>query len=259
MRIGWLQDKPKIPGGAERSADAFRAGAPADVEIVDCPAGRLVTDVAIFVVQNCATYSAEYISLLEQKPVIRVWNDVGDNGDPVLSHWLGRHAHAHILVSPKLVEWLLIPLTKSARTHFIPSPVPLPDFLAADQGQPRQGNVYAGRLHPLKGVTSAAEWCMREHQESLDVWGWGDESVLIEGTNFRGLAEYADLPRILAGYQRFVFLPIQYDPCPRVIFEAWAAGCTLITNGRQGATWWLDNDLPALSSAVSDFWKVVLQ
>jgi glycosyltransferase involved in cell wall biosynthesis len=67
-----------------------------------------------------------------------------------------------------------------------------------------------------------------------------------------------DMPALLARYERFVFLPVVIEPFGRLVAEAWASGCEVVTNGLVGAGYWIAEDPEAIETAAVDFWKVVL-
>jgi glycosyltransferase involved in cell wall biosynthesis len=69
---------------------------------------------------------------------------------------------------------------------------------------------------------------------------------------------YESMPELLASYERFVFLPSVLEPFGRVVAEAWAAGCEIVTNDLVGAKWWITERPEAIESAAEDFWRVVL-
>jgi glycosyltransferase involved in cell wall biosynthesis len=61
---------------------------------------------------------------------------------------------------------------------------------------------------------------------------------------------------LLASYKTFVFLPSVIEPFGRVVAEAYAAGCEIVTNNLVGARDWITEKPDALESAAEDFWKV---
>jgi glycosyltransferase involved in cell wall biosynthesis len=63
---------------------------------------------------------------------------------------------------------------------------------------------------------------------------------------------------LLAQYETFVFLPTVIEPFGRLVVEAWAAGCRIVTNNLVGAKWWIENEPGKLDTAAQDFWRVVL-
>jgi glycosyltransferase involved in cell wall biosynthesis len=66
------------------------------------------------------------------------------------------------------------------------------------------------------------------------------------------------MPALLARYETFVFLPTVIEPFGRLVAEAWAAGCRIVTNDLVGAKYWIQNDPDAIETAAEDFWKLVL-
>ena len=67
------------------------------------------------------------------------------------------------------------------------------------------------------------------------------------------------MPDLLARYETFVYLPAQLEPFCRMVAEADAAGCAVVTNRLVGALHWLEHDRGALETAAHDFWKLVTE
>jgi glycosyltransferase involved in cell wall biosynthesis len=66
------------------------------------------------------------------------------------------------------------------------------------------------------------------------------------------------MPELLAGYERFVFLPTVIEPFGRLVAEAWASGCSLVVNDLVGAAHWIREDPDAIGTAAADFWRLVM-
>jgi glycosyltransferase involved in cell wall biosynthesis len=66
------------------------------------------------------------------------------------------------------------------------------------------------------------------------------------------------MPALLAQYETFVHLPIVIEPFGRLVAEAWAAGCEVVTNNLVGAKWWITENPDGLYTAGEDFWRTVL-
>jgi hypothetical protein len=66
------------------------------------------------------------------------------------------------------------------------------------------------------------------------------------------------MPALLAQYETFVHLPVVIEPFGRLVAEAWAAGCGIVTNNLVGAKWWITENPDALYTAGEDFWRTVL-
>lgn len=250
MRVGFLYDFLGVNGGAELSMLAFMRSAPPDVTVVDCPPGRTLPDCDAYVIGNCIQYHAWITKHLDGKPVVKVCFDIWKFADDGLRAWLLANA-TPILVSPELekrVDWRFV---KPA--HYIPCPVDLPRFEAARNGHARAGAVWLGRLFKSKGLEAAAQWA-KTNGVPLDFYGIGAD---IPQDNYKGVVAADDVPATLAKYHYFVFLPTEFDPCPRSVIEAWAAGCDLVLNGNQGTSWWLQHKPDALRTAAADFWQVV--
>jgi glycosyltransferase involved in cell wall biosynthesis len=69
---------------------------------------------------------------------------------------------------------------------------------------------------------------------------------------------YDAMPALLAQYETFVHLPVVIEPFGRLVAEAWAAGCGIVTNNLVGAKWWITENPDALYTAGEDFWRTVL-
>lgn len=247
MRVGWLADTTENPGGAELTQAEFRSGAPDDVEVVDCLPGAIVGGCDRYVVHNCVLYSLEDLQALAGAPVVKVWHDVGPWLADGVRAWLDANARP-VCCSPAQAEYMGLDAT------CIPPPVNLTRFQDAAQGS--NGN--------RAGIVSVGSW--RNHGKAphkVLEWAYGVASVDFFGggpfapTGSRDVA-YDDMPTLLASYETFVFLPTVIEPFGRLVAEAWAAGCEVVTNDLVGAKWWIENDPDALDTAAEDFWKVVL-
>jgi len=246
-RVGWLADDTDMPGGAEYTEAEFRAAAPDDVEIVLCFAGEVDYTCEKFVVQNCVKYTADEIARVTTKPTVKYWNDVGRHLQPGVMGAL--HGVTHVCCSPIQSEYMGIDAA------CIPPPVDLARFelAAAEVNGNRAGIVSVGSWRNYgKAPHKAAEWAARDGS-SIDFVGGGPFAP-------RGSqqVDYDGMPALLARYERFVFLPMVIEPFGRVVAEAWAAGCEVITNQLVGAKYWIEENPDAIDTAAEDFWKLVL-
>lgn len=247
-RIGWLADQGKTVGGAELTHSEFRAAAPEGVEIVDCPPGDVADDCDVYVVHNCVLYDPPDFAPIAGKPAFKYWHDVGPWIQDGVRPFLARMRH--ICCSPIQADYMRLP---DAAT--IPPPVDLDRFrrAAALMNGDRAGIVSVGSWRNYgKAPHKAAEWASR-HGDTVDFYGGG---VFAPPTS-REIA-YQGMPRLLAKYQTFVFLPTVIEPFGRLVAEAWAAGCEIVTNNLVGAKWWIENDPHAMDTAADDFWRVIL-
>lgn len=136
----------------------------------------------------------------------------------------------------------------------IPPPVDLGRFERAAEGVNgnRAGSVcVASWRNAGKGQKKALEWA--QSNGGLDFYGGG--SLAPPGSQN---VSYDDMPDLLARYKTFVFLPTVIEPFGRIVAEAWAAGCEVVTNWLVGARYWIEEDPAAIETAADDFWKVVL-
>jgi hypothetical protein len=248
MRIGWLADETQNPGGAELTQAEFRASAPDGVEIVDCPHDAINADCDRYVIQNCVHYTLEHLQVLTGKPVVKYWHDVGPWLQDGVREWLDANAKA-VCCSPIQADYMGL-----EHAVCIPPPVDLERFERAAESVngDRSGAVCIGswRNHG-KAPHKAAEWAAGNG--CIDFFGGGP--LAPPGSQD---VPYDAMPALLASYETFVFLPTVIEPFGRLVAEAWAAGCRIVTNGLVGAKWWIENDPAALESPADNFWSVVL-
>jgi len=251
MRVGWLVDYTDAPGGAELTQAEFRAAAPDGVEVVDCPPGDIDMDCDRYVVQNCVRYSIQDMLDLEacKVPVVKYFHDVAPWLTEEVRAWLDTHA-TPICCSP--IQAAHMGLEDAV---CIPPPVDLTRFeeAASRVNGGRSGAVCIGswRNHG-KAPHKAAEWA-EQNNRAVEFFGegaWAPPSAKP--------VLYEHMPMLLASYETFVFLPTVLEPFGRLVAEAWAAGCEVVTNNLVGARWWIENDPAAMDTAAQDFWRVVL-
>jgi glycosyltransferase involved in cell wall biosynthesis len=249
IRVGWLADAASYIGGAELTQAEFRAAAPDDVEIVDCPAGAVVHDLDRYAVHNCVNYTADDLKVIADAPAVNYYNDVGTWLRDDRRDVLRQHARP---VCCSLLQAQYMGLEDTA--VLIPPPVDLDRFMlaAAAVNGSRAGRVSVGSWRNLgKAPHRAAEWAAE--RGGVDFYGDGPFAP----TTSRPV-DYEQMPALLAGYETFVFLPSVLEPFGRLVVEAWAAGCALVINELVGAKQWLEHDPDAIRSAADDYWDLLL-
>lgn len=233
MRVGWLHDDPGYLGGAELTMAEFKAVAPEDVEVIDCPAGGVLQGLDRYVVGNCMAYSR-----LPDGPIVRYHHDLAVA--PV-DHGLEAR---HVFCSPLQRERM------GLNGECIPPALDLALYEQYANQNHRKGAVCVGRMAYGKGLELLAEY-----PEPVDVYS--SVPVASEGNAiYRGSTD--DPAKVLARYERFVFLPTAIEPFGRAVVEAWAAGCELVVNRNVGALHWIQHQPEKLRSAGDDFWNFVL-
>jgi glycosyltransferase involved in cell wall biosynthesis len=262
VKLGWLHDDLGIVGGSELSGQALLQNRPADVEIVLChPGFRPPADIDAFMLQNCATYTSLWIEALETRPVIKHFRDPWHYGDIMLRRWVLGHAK-HLLFNSQLAvdtsPWYI-----DRPYSLVPPPVDLDLFRQARLPlDARQGNIFVGRVSPVKGAHIAIDWALR-HAEPLDLYGTVElpTSGLPDNIRFHGAIPYAYLPGIYGAARRFVFFPGAVESYSRTTVEAWAAGCELLLDSEKiGAVEWLQEAPQAIEfeAAITAFWEIVM-
>ena len=255
MKVGWLADEHNPPGGGELTAKAFARAAPAYVEIAH---GLLPwvapADVDVWVVNNCVTYSAEVIEHLQTAPVVRYLNDAWPHGDPELKAWLLEHARL-IACSPAHADWWRE--RHDVECEVCPPAMNLQAFRDARQ-EKREGTVWLGAFtNHAKGIELAVEWA-HNTRTPIDFYGDGplapNPSELVR---VHPSVPHDEVPALLGRSERLVFLPTGFEPFGRVVAEAHAAGCEVVTNELVSARHYLLNDPGALDRAAETFWGLV--
>jgi hypothetical protein len=264
MRIGWLADTSDMKGGAELTQEEFRAAAPPDIEIVDCPPGEIDTTCDRYVIHNCVRFLLEDFLPLEGRPTVKYWHDVGPWVQDGVRAWLDANATS-IYCSPLQYEYMARLGGAGLGTASlgsvggnaicIPPPVDLKRFMdaASRVNGDRRGNVCVGswRNHG-KAPHKVAEWAL----ENGPVQFFGGGVFAPPGSK---PVDYEHMPALLASFERLVYLPTVVEPFGRLVAEAWAAGCELVVNGNVGASYWLQEKPEAIETAAEDFWGVVLR
>jgi glycosyltransferase involved in cell wall biosynthesis len=247
-RIGWLADKGPTVGGAELTQAEFRAAVPDAIEIVDCPPGEVRDDCDIYVIHNCVLYEPADFEVIGTRFAVKYHHDVGPHVRPEVKDWL-RENTIEVCCSPIQAEYM------GLAAACIPPPVDLQRFRDAAEtvNGDRRGAVSVGSWRNYgKAPHRAAEWAAGNG--GIDFYG--DGPFAPRGSQ---AVPYEQMPTLLAHYETFVFLPAVIEPFGRLVAEAWAAGCEVVTNNLVGARWWIENDPDALETASEAFWGVVLR
>jgi hypothetical protein len=251
VKVGWLADEPGYIGGAELTQAEFRAAAPEGVEVIDCCPGDVAPGLDRYVAHNVVTYLRPDFDRIGGSPITWYHHDLSPWVDPEAREWLDRFA-SHIVCSPAHRD------RYGRDGECIPPALDLARYQPTRQiNRHRKGTCsLAGWRARSKGTQALGEWAMENGP--VDVYGDGD--CIPAGTNlaYKGPLKPEQVASTLQRYERFVFLPVEFEPFCRTVVEAWAAGCRVITNGLIGARYYIDEDLDALESAADDFWGAVL-
>jgi glycosyltransferase involved in cell wall biosynthesis len=210
-------------------------------------------EVDVWVVNNCVTYGPEWIERFGDKPVVKYINDAWPHGDPDLKRWLLDNARL-VSCSPAHADWWR---NRGVETEVCPPAMNLQAFRDARQDE-REGTVWLGAFtNHAKGIELAVEWA-HNTRTPVDFYGSGPlaprESELVR---VHPPVAHEDVPALLGRSERLVFLPTGFEPFGRVVAEAWAAGCEVVTNELVGARHYLKHDPVALDRAARTFWDLV--
>lgn len=250
MKVGWLTDPVSYVGGAELTQQEFRAAAPDDVEIIDCPPGAVESGLDVYVANNVVHYAASDLAPIEA-PIAWYHHDLSPWIRPEVREWLDRQA-THIYCSPV------------QRDRYGTSGACIPPAMDLDRYRPtrqtrrhRRGAVSIAQWrNPGKGAQQLVEWA--QANSPVDVYGPGDFIPAGEGVTYRGELAPEGVANVLRDYATFVFLPFELEPFCRSVAEAWASGCSLVVNRNIGAAHWIAEAPEKIESAAEDFWNWVL-
>lgn len=258
MRVAWLADPGNTDGtgigGAELTQAEFRLATPKGVRVsmVTPNSLEMVQDCDVVCCFNVALYPEETLDAIKDKRVVRYWNDQAPHGDRQLTNWLVNNA-TNIFLSPLHYETFPHRNGNQVEYHLIPPAVPVERFRKAAEGVEKLPIAVA--LGPWrawgKSPFLAQRWAKNKGIE-IDFYGGGQ----VAPAGSRQLL-YKDVPKILANYEWFVYLPTETEPFCRTIVEADAAGCRIVYNRKIGAIYWLQENREGLETAADRFWEVV--
>ena len=268
MKVGVIKDiREDAPGGAELSLSTLLDNAPEGVEIVTSRYEQEVNGVDVWIVGNCASFSADrLVPIIRSAPVVKRVADYWEHGDRVLRDWLLTYSEKLIFSSPiHYTDFYAQDMVHDQRkVEVIPPPVDIAPFVAAREAMPqsdRKNTCWIGQMKnpQQKGVMAAVRWAQR-CQTSVDFYGENAPELVGVGDYVKSFPAipYSAVPQFMARYERFLFLPQCKEPFGRTIIEALAAGCKVVTNAVPGCMWYLETDMPQkIDTATADFWKVV--
>jgi glycosyltransferase involved in cell wall biosynthesis len=204
-------------------------------------------DCDVYVVQNCVKYELADLKVIKDRPAVKYWHDVGPVAAAGCARLARRARHADLL------------LTDPGRVH---GPRSRPGASSRRSGalrgrsegherQPRRRGQHRLLAQLRQGAAQG-----RTSGRKGDIDFYGDGVLAPQGSS---AVRYEDMPALMARYQTFVFLPTVIEPFGRLVAEAWASGCELVTNRLVGSLHWIENDPDAIETAASDFWQIALR
>jgi glycosyltransferase involved in cell wall biosynthesis len=249
-------------GGAELTQKGFRQCAPPHIQILSSHPEEIPTDVDGYVVHNCTEYSASLIPLLSSKPVIKYHHDLWPHGDHALRAFICDYA-LQIYTSEPHYNWFRKCWTGRSDYHLVPPYINYSIWRQAkteEADSPPLGDAcWFGRFFPEKGIKQVEEWA-EENEKVVAFYGSGPSKPRpSEFVRLAGSIAYGDLPPIIAQYATMIHLPLEREPFGRSVAEAHAAGLEIVTNGRVGARWWIENQPHQLDEENTGraFWHLV--
>tara|TARA_R110000803_G_scaffold184182_5_gene246513 strand:- start:1778 stop:2620 length:843 start_codon:yes stop_codon:yes gene_type:complete len=126
--------------------------------------------------------------------------------------------------------------------------------------------VYCGFIHPLKGSENLANWAKQNENRSVDVFGWGETSILsgLNNIRFHGKLSHDEMPNIFRRSNYIYHDPIVNEPFCRMTAEASLCGCKFIGNlGKIGSLIEIKNKGLDIfryecNNAVNEFWNLII-
>jgi hypothetical protein len=225
------------------TAQAFREAAPGDVEIVDCPPDRVVEGLDRYVIHNCMTYSP---GELPDAPLFKYCHDVMPHIAPAMKRELVERA-ALIFCSTEQRDRM------GLEGEVIP---PAGTYEKLPPNPQRTGTCTVAQWRNYgKGGVAIEEWAAVNGP--VHSYGPGPFHPRGRYVEYRGELEPEEVPDVLWTYERFVFLPDEFEPFCRTVAEAFYAGCEIVTNGLVGARDWLTADAASLNESPERFWSLI--
>lgn len=263
VKVGWMVDAGLPRAGMILSVEAFASGAePRGYTLHECPSDRRPPDDIDVFVMHGDLYDRRWIDVLRRKPFMAHRHGGWFQGDPVFRRWVLDNATLVTFNSPK--QRSLFPYPVNAREGYVPLPLNLDaiNTLALERPWDEREHdlLFLGFIHPAKGVNKAMDWALR-NSETIHFYGElafkGMLTQIVEPWGqYMGPVDYERVPDLLTTYKRLVFMPYEPDIYCRVVLEAIAAECELITDGDTQSLWdWFNPD--ACQDAVETFWNAV--
>jgi hypothetical protein len=215
---------------------------------VDCRPGEVVPDLDRYVIQNCVLYTAEDLGH-QDRPAIRTGTTSARGSARACASGSTRTPSRSAAHRSRPNTWASTVRSASRRRSTTPrSPQPPPASTATARGGLHRLLAQLGQ-GPAQGRRVGRQ---RGHPDRLLRWR-RDGPQRVAGGALRAH------PRT-AGELRDVRLPAEViEPFGRLVAEAYAAGCEIVTNNLVGAKWWIENDQLALENPAERFWKEVLR
>lgn len=90
--------------------------------------------------------------------------------------------------------------------------------------------LYCGFIHPLKGSENLVAWAKKNPNRSVDVFGWGQTSVLnrVDNIKFCGKISHDETPDLFRRSNYIYHDPIVNEPFCRMTAEASLCGCKFV-------------------------------
>lgn len=256
MKACFIMDRHGLPnlGGAELTMQQRIDDAPAHVEVLHA-VGMDIPDADVYIIGNCTEYGINLVPRIQHKPIVKQVHDVWSRYDPRLKAWLVHNAD--LMVFHSKLHCNMARYHVGVPTAIVPPQIDWQRFSAVANNERTKDAVFISRFDTGKGIDNALAWA-DEHNADLDFYGYGYELNKVRATGrYKGMLEPQDVASTMAQYRRFVLIPQYLEPFGRVVAEAYAAGCEIVSNGLCGAIEWIQRDPDALQTASARWWQEV--
>jgi hypothetical protein len=129
--------------------------------------------------------------------------------------------------------------------------------------------VYCGYIHPLKGIYNLMDFCRKNPNRNIDIFGWSqyqeitDKLLSIPNVKIHEKLSHKDIPDIFRRSKYIYHSPEVNEPFCRMIAEALLCGCEFIGNESKIGSLqeFLNHGVEEFSqrcnNAASIFWKTI--
>jgi len=265
MRIGWVRDftLSERLGGGQVCEKLLREGAPPDIQLIECPPGSVQDDVDAYIAMRCQRYSVEEIERIVSKPCFHWAMDYWEWGNFAQREFMFTRSKKILFGSPLHKSVFVKRWRLGQEADLLAYPMDVEHWLSIhDVASEREGAMWYGEVHPLKGVDLVVAWA-NSNKTPLDMYGIGHgEKQESQFVRIKGMVSDEERDQALASHRWFVHFPRAPEGFCYSLMEAWLAGVEVIYSGRIGLDSW-DKPWAELAAdchqAPRRFWEIAAQ
>lgn len=129
--------------------------------------------------------------------------------------------------------------------------------------------IYCGLIHPLKGLNNLIDFCKKNPQRKIDIFGWSEDKNIINqlssltNVNLHNKVSHSEIAEIFRKSKYIYHAPIVNEPFCRMVGEALLCGCEFIGNESKVGSlqefkkYGIDNFKNKCSNAANLFWEKI--